>query len=373
MKRVLLAVALLAVAATAIYGYSVTRRERQYRQLVVDGEYATARGDHYAAVSAFGGAIALRPDAMLGYLKRGAAHRRRGDLEAAAADLQRAAALDPTAPRVLEVLGDVESGRELHEQAAGHYAAALRLDDSVPRLHYKLGLARHLAGNAPGAIEALTRAVALDGRFAEAHYLLGVCLREQNQLRQAEQELRYAISLSPSLVAPREQLADLYRAQERRADRIAELERLLSLDPAPARQVTLALAYADHGRTDRAVRLLRSATALYPDYARTHVALGRVWLQAAEADGDRVSIDKAIEALQHAVAMNPSGEALLQLGRAQLAARDAESALRTLRDATETLPADPAAFLLLAEAAEQAGHPDVARRARADHRALLPK
>ena len=55
---------------------------------------ALARGDTFSAVSSFGDAIALKPDSMLGYLKRGDAHRLRGDLETAAGDLETARRLD---------------------------------------------------------------------------------------------------------------------------------------------------------------------------------------------------------------------------------------------------------------------------------------
>jgi tetratricopeptide (TPR) repeat protein len=369
-KRAILAAVLLLAAITVAYGYTVTRRERVYRQLVVQGEYALVRGDTFTAVSTFGDAIALKPDSMLGYLKRGDAHRRRGDFEAAAADLETARTLDPSSPRAFELLGDVNVARQLPDRAAEDYEASIRLDDRAPRVLYKLALSRHVAGKHPEAVEALRQAVQLDARFAEAHYLLGVCLLKMRQVPAAQAAFERAVAVAPGLLPAREQLADVYGMLGRRSSRLRQLEELLVADGGPARQVTLGLAYAEAGQMARAVRLLSSAAGMYPDHARIYLAVGRVWLAAASEGPDHVALAKAIEALEHAATMDASSEALTLLGQARLAASEAAAAERTLRQATDTLPADPDAFLSLAEAAERLGHVQVARQALVDYQAL---
>ncbi len=85
-KRALLAILLVAVCAAGIYGSAAARRERNFRQLVNRGEVALARDDTFAAIESFSGAIALKDDSMLGYLKRGEAYRRRQTLDAPARD-----------------------------------------------------------------------------------------------------------------------------------------------------------------------------------------------------------------------------------------------------------------------------------------------
>jgi tetratricopeptide (TPR) repeat protein len=373
MKRTLLWITIVLLTVVVAYGYTATRRERVYRKLVFEGDYALERGDTFEAVTSFSDAIALKPDSMLGYLKRGQAHRRRGDLEQAAADLERASTLDPASPRALELYGDVEAARQHHERAAEHYAGSVKLDDRSPRVLYKLGLARHLAGLDAAAAEALDRAATLDPRFAEAHYLLGVCLSTTGKPREAEQALKRALALDPSLHAAREALADVYDTLGRRSDRIAELERLAAADPSTPRQIILALAYASASQTERAVRQLRNASQLYPADPAPYLALGRVWLARAQADNDRAAMSKAMEALQQAVLMDPSSPALALLGRARLLSGDAAAAERTLRHATERLPVDASAFLDLAEASRRMGHGASERRALRDYKAIEPR
>ena len=78
-KRVLAGLFLLALSAAGVYGYTLSERERSYRRLIADGDAALARDNTSAAIEAFSGAITLKGESMLGYLKRGQTYRRRGE------------------------------------------------------------------------------------------------------------------------------------------------------------------------------------------------------------------------------------------------------------------------------------------------------
>src|SRR5437764_15358579 len=100
---------LVAAAAAATAAYQVAARQRDYRALVARGDAALRDDQTFTAIESYSGAIALRPDSMLAYLRRGETYRRRADrggLEAAARDFRTASALDPTATRPLQALGD---------------------------------------------------------------------------------------------------------------------------------------------------------------------------------------------------------------------------------------------------------------------------
>ena len=94
----------------------------------------------FAAIEAYSGAIARRPDSMLAHLRRGQTYQRRGELEAAARDFQRAAILDAMATRPLEELADVRYLQQRFHRAGEIYEQALRLDDRAARVSYKLAL-----------------------------------------------------------------------------------------------------------------------------------------------------------------------------------------------------------------------------------------
>lgn len=386
MKRPLLALLLAAACLGGAYEWTASRREREYRDLVDRGEAALARDDTFAAVEAFSGAIALKPGAMLGYLKRGEAYGRRytldtpsreagraGELDPAAdaamRDLRHAAEIDPLAPRPLELIGDLSYALHRYDRAAERYQAYVTLDDRSPAVLYKLGLAHYSAGHAAAAIRALKQAVAIDDRLAPAHYLLGLCYRDIQRPRESLQALEAAVRLAPALVPAREELADLYRRLGRREEAVGQFEALQELDPGPARLVAVGLAYARAGQFDRAVAVLARAAERYPDEGEAYAALGQVWLEKAQPP-DRFDLAKAVGALQAAVRTAETSETLTLLGRALLLADEPARAERILQQAVARLPVDPDAFYYLAASAERAGHRDAARRALVDFRAL---
>src|ERR1041385_3797893 len=121
-----------------VFTWNAVHQEREFRRLIVAGDAALARDRTYDAIEAFSGALALKHDSMLAYLKRGDSYRRRGELSAALRDLRDASSLDPAATRPLELLGDVNVAMGRYERAADAYRRYVALDDRAPRVLYKL-------------------------------------------------------------------------------------------------------------------------------------------------------------------------------------------------------------------------------------------
>jgi tetratricopeptide (TPR) repeat protein len=367
MRRSILVVLLAAsVGLLALYAaWTMATRDREYGQLITAGDAALAGGHIFRAIESFSGAIALKPDSMLAYLRRGETYRQHGDLEAAVRDLRRAAELDRTATRPLERLGDVLYAQGLYEPAARRYEAYVRIDDRSPRVSYKLGLARFRSGDNVGAVQALRQAVHLDDRLAEAYYVLGLSLQGDRRTNEAVWALQRATSLAPAFAPSREALAALFHSLNRSRERIEQLETLVDMQPARVdRRIALALAQADAGRADLAVVTLSRTAQEQPAAPAVYSALGSVWLQLAEARGDRIALGKALEATRTLVATgNASGDDLFLRGRVLLAAGQTEAALRNLRLATTRLPVAPAAFERLAAAAARLGRHAEARDA----------
>jgi tetratricopeptide (TPR) repeat protein len=368
MRRTTAVVSVLALAsigAVGAYAYTAVGRERTYDRLIAEGDAALAADQTSVAIESFSGAIALKPNSMLAHLKRGETYRRRGDLSAAIPDLRAAARIDPTATRPPEELGDLNYALGRYARAAESYQTFLRLDDRSAPVHYKLALARYRDGKPAAAVDALRLAIGISDRFAEAHYLLGLCLKDSRSPREAQAALERAVTLSPGLMAAREELADLYESAGRRRDAIDQLEALAALEPTrPERQIDLALSYARSGQTDLAVITLGRAAERHPEHTGIYTALGRVWLDIADARKDRVSLSKALEALDQAAARPDATSTALELyGRALIAAGDLPRAESVLQQAMARYPVDPLALERLAQVALKLGHIDLARTA----------
>jgi tetratricopeptide (TPR) repeat protein len=364
--------ALVTVGAASAY-QAAAARQRDYAASLTRGDNALRDDQTFAAIEAYSGAIALRSDSMLAYLRRGQTYQRRGDrgdFEAAARDFRTAAALDPTATRPLEALGDALYQLQRYDRAGEAYERCLRLDDRSPRVTYRLALARYRQHDIDGALAALADAVRFDDRVADAHYLRGICLREKRRMPEALQAIERAAAIDPAMLAAREELADLYGAMDRRAEQLEQLQVLAGLDrDHAARQVAIGMAHAHAGHWDLAVLTLGNALERHPNEPEIYRALGQVWLERPR--DDRSFLAKAHEALER-VATSPAAtsEALLLYARALLQEGDADGAEHVLQQATTRYPIDPQAFLLYATTAERQNHLEAARQALIDYSAI---
>jgi tetratricopeptide (TPR) repeat protein len=375
-KRSIVVTAVLSLAALgAASVYQAATRQRDYAALLMRGDNALRDDQTFGAIEAYSGAIALRRDSMIGYLRRGQTYQRRGDrgdLERAATDFRRAAALDATATQPLEALGNVLYQLRRYDQAADAFERYLRLDDRSARVTYRLALARYRQRDLDGTVAAVREATRLDDNMADAHYLEGLCLRETRRLAEALHAFERAVALEPGMIPAREELADLYGALDRRADQMEQLQLLAGLDrERVARLVAIGMAHARAGHWDLAVLTLGSALDRNPDEPDVYRALGQIWLERPR--DDRAFLSKAREALERA-SSNPAAtsQALTLYARALLQEGDVDGAEYALQHATRRFPVEPQAFLLYASAAERTNHLDAARQALIQYGALAP-
>jgi tetratricopeptide (TPR) repeat protein len=374
-KRALVVIVLLAAAAAGgAVAYQAAARQRDYSVLLTRGDTALRDDQTFAAIEAYSGAIALRPDSMLAHLRRGQTYQRRGDrgdLDAAARDFRTARDLDPTSTRPLEALGDVNHQLQRYDRAADAYESYLRLDDRSPRISYKLALAHYRRRDIDMALTSLRAAIRLDDRLADAQYLLGVCLREKERLPEALRAIERAIAIAPGMIPAREELADLYGALGRKADQLEQLQVLAALDrDQVARQIAVGMAHARARHWDLAVLTLGSALERNPSEPEIYRAIGQVWLERPRED--EAFLRKAREALERVVSSPAAtSESYTLYGRALLESGEADRAERAFLQATTQFPIDPSAFLLYASTAEKQNHLDGARRALIQYGGLI--
>lgn len=375
MRRTLVAVVFVAAAGVAgALAYSALANEREFERRIESGDQAVAAERHFEAIEAYSGAVALKPDSMLAHLKRGAVYQNQAEFDAALRDLRDAVDLDPSALLAIELLGDVNASMNRAERAVERYEAYIALDERNARVHYKLGLSRYRAGRLPPAAAALQQALKLDPALGDAHYVLGLVLRDQDKLPAARRSLEEAARRLPaSQTAPREALAEIYARDGEHTKAINELEALAAFDVTRAdRLIAVGLAQARAGRDDAAVVTLSRVVDRFPDAPQAYAALGHVWLTSAQRRGDRVALNKALEALQRAAGRSDaSSETFSELGRAWSLAGDAQSAERALRQAVARLPAPPDAYLQLADVTVRDGRIQNARDALLQYATLV--
>ena len=370
-----MAVIFVAIAGVAgALAFAALANEREYERLIAQGDAAVTVERPFQAIEAYSGAIARKPDSMLAHYKRGAVYQAQNEFEAALRDFRSASDIDPSSLRAIESLGDVNVALGRHERAVERYEAFLQLDDRNARILYKLGLARYRVGRVKDAIKPLQQAMAIDPALGEAYYVLGLVQRDLNQLPAARKSLEEAARRSPaSQTAAREALADLYLIEGDYNKAINQLEALAALEPTrPDRMIAVGLAQARAGRGDTAVTTLGRAVERFPDAPQVYAAIGHVWLMEAQRRGDRVSLNKAIEALGHAAGRaDATSDTYAELGRALLLAGDRAAAERALRQSVAKLPVPPDAYLQLADVTAREGRIQDARDALLKYATLI--
>ena len=375
MTRAILVATLLAVAIGGTVVYQTAARQRSYETLLARGDAALGDNQTFAAIEAYSGAIELRSDSMLPYLRRGETYERRGDrgdLDLAARDFRTAATLDPGSPRPQEELGNALYQLHRYDRAADAFDRAARIDDRSPRITLKLALARYHNGDFDGAMASAVQALRLDEKMSNAYYVLGLSLRDKGRPADALTALEKAAVLEPGSIPVREELAELYRSLDRRADELVQLQMLAGLDYSNVeRQVAVGIAHARAHRWELAILTLGNALERSPNELSLYAALGRVWLDTARARDDRAALGKAREALQRAASSpGATSEVLTLYGRALLDDDDAAAAERVLEAATTRYPVDPESFSLYAAASERQRHFGQARDALVKYSAL---
>jgi len=363
-RRALVIGVLIAVTVGVVLTRQRAARDAQYRTLLGEGEQALAQKKSHAAVEAFSGALALRPDSMVAYYRRGEAYHQERQNEWAMRDWREAIRLAPQAPQPLVAMGDVHAERNEMALAAEWYDRAARLQPSDSRLLYNLALARYRSGSPAEAQAPLERAIDQDPAVAESHFLLGLVYRDVRELERATSALERAIRLAPGLTPAREELADLYRERGQHMDEMLQLQALADGDPRPARQVAIGLAEARRGQFDGALGTLAAATSGSPADPQVQLALGRVLILRGERQRDLASLTRAVTVLERALGGSARrSEGLALLGRALYLSGDAAGAERALREAVSTSPVALDAFAYLADAAALLRHPLIARDA----------
>jgi len=374
-RRTIAAVIFVAIAGVAgALAFGALANEREYDRLIAQGDAAIAAERPFQAIEAYSGAIARKPDSMLAHYKRGAVYQTQNQLDAALRDFRSAADLDPSSLRAIESLGDVNVALGRHDRAVERYEAFNALDDRDARVLYKLGVARYRAGRVKDAIKPLQQALSIEPSIVEAQYVLGLAQRDLDQLPAARKSLEEAARRLPAnQTAAREALAEVYLIDGDYGKAIDQLAALAALEPSrPDRMIALGLAQARADRDESAVLTLGRAVESFPDAPQVYAAIGHVWLSVAQRRGDRVALNKAVEALGHAVGRaDATSDTYSELGRAFLLAGDRPAAERALREAVAKLPVQPDAYLQLAEVTGHDGRIQDARDALVKYATLI--
>jgi len=189
------------------------------------------------------------------------------------------------------------------------FEEALRLDEQDWRARYNLALVLIQKGEEKKAAEHLHILIQQKPGSPEAHDTLGSLLEQQGKLEEAEEEFKQALKCDPGFAAAALSLGQVLIDQKRYTAALAYLQDALKT-PAPPDmtaqlQTTLAVAYAESGDSDQAIRTLEQVIKAHPNNAEAYFNLGTVYAK----QGPALGYQRAVADFKKAIRIDPHFDA----------------------------------------------------------------
>lgn len=263
---------------------------------------------------------------LLNYLKQS---------DSAESAFQQAIALEPTLAAAHYGQGNARALQDEFESALSSFETAARLAPHIPETHFAIGFAYGKLGRHGESVVAYRRAVRLRPNFASAWLNLAVALIADGRDQFAELCYRQALASSvhaQTTLSGQLNLGHLYRAHRNFPKAEESYEQALLLAPTQHGrhaevQIAFTFLHLEQQHFAEAWEALKIAQSVCLDDPEIANARGILLLaeEAAHPDPEAVGVHLAVEAFlvaetrNHPAAASNRGNALLQLGRCELA------------------------------------------------------
>jgi tetratricopeptide (TPR) repeat protein len=262
----------------------------QFQQaLAINPEYAEAHNNlGYAlaaqghlddAVAEYRKALESDPKYAHAYNNLGLAIAMQGNLDEAAADFNKAIELDPKYGAAEGNLGHALLAKNDLDAAIPHLQRALDLGPETAESHDNLGMALAEKGQTADAIPHFERALQLSPNLVQAHYFLGMALVMTGKRTEGLAQWRQALRKDPDNVQVLNETAWVLSTSaddslRNGSEAVPLAEHAVQLTSAhePAILGTLAAAYAETGRFDKAIEFEQRAADLATQQGNTQLA-----------------------------------------------------------------------------------------------------
>lgn len=212
----------------------------------------------------------------------------------------------PQQPDVLNLLGLIAQTKNIHQEAINLFYQAIQSDSKRPQFYFNLGISLHLWNKPYEALEAFEKSASLDANIKETWLEIGNLYKELGQKEKADNAYNNALNLDNNYIE-----AHICQITLNNDSSIvlAELEKLKRLYPnAPQIDFQLGLLYFHQQAYSKALPLLQSVVADFPQHEEANSLLGQIFLATRD-------IPNAQTAFMQTLAIAPNNlQALINLG-----------------------------------------------------------
>lgn len=210
--------------------------------------------------------------------------------------LEKIASADPKDPAPLVELARVADAAKDHEGALGYLAHARDLAPNDAQIHFLFAEVAMEMDLVVEARRSLDRALALDPANPVFNYAMGFVILNTRDAATAASYFQKYVKARPQEAQGHYALGIAYYASGDYVRSKAEMRRVES-NPKTAGGAAYFLGRMarQDDDLDSAVRDLRKAIELLPDFAESHTELARVWMREGKLDEARAELDRAIQ------------------------------------------------------------------------------
>ncbi|MCA9169210.1 MAG: tetratricopeptide repeat protein [Planctomycetales bacterium] len=232
-------------------------------------------GQFDAALRSFEQVIKLQPDFAPAHNNLGMLHQQTGDLAAAQVHYQQAIELNPKYANAFNNLGVLYRKQEQWQAAIAAFQRALETNDQFAEAQFNWGLTLQLQGDVEGALAHYETSLRIDRNYAPAHTYLGIVQEARGQWQAAAASYRKALEIPGAPIEAPLRMSFLLAACPDATVRNGNVA--LSLAQQCVRATggkdgdavsAVALAHAERGEFDRAIKIQQRAVELSPPPSR---------------------------------------------------------------------------------------------------------
>jgi cellulose synthase operon protein C len=301
--------------------------------------------------------LKLNPHDVDALIYRGQIQLRQNDANGAADSLQTALRNDPDNAVAHYQLGVAFDQQHNPGRAESEWREALRLKPTLTDADRALAGIEMRRGDLDGLAQTAQQLIAAQPDSPDGYLLRAIAEINREKYSEAEQDLRQAIPLAPQSPAPYVQLGNLRLRQKQFAEAEKSYQEALDKDPSSSDGLSgLMNTYIAQKQPDKAVGAASAQLAKSPNNSNFYDLLG-----TAQFNGKK-DLKAAEAALRKAVELDKNNaDALVKLGKVQIAGGSADQALATYLQSIKDNPREITFYVLAGELYEAKNNWDSAK------------
>jgi len=297
------------------------------------------------------------PHDVEGLVYRGQIQLRQGNTSGAVSTLQEALRNDPDNAVAHYQLGIAYYQQHDDDHAQAEWHEAVRLKPDMTEAQQGLAQVQLRRGDTEGLLQTAQQLINAQPPAAEGFLMRAIVEISRQKFNDAESDLRKAMELAPASSAPYIQLGAVRMLQKQFGEAEKLYQQALEKDPSSAEALRgLMAAYIQDKQVDQALAAANQQIAKSPNNSSFYDLLGTVLLESKkDTKGAETALRKAVELDKN------NSNALVKLGKVQIAEGAADQALATYQQSIKDNPREVTFYILSGELYEAKSQWDQAK------------